>query len=82
MTRHVLQGGLTWRRHYRKDKLTEADNIAGYDIVISTYNTVSADWGGGQKAAGSVLFTTTWKRIILDEGLLCIYHSSISLCFC
>ncbi len=37
--------------------------------MISTYNTVSADWGGGQKAAGSVLFSTPWKRIILDEGL-------------
>ncbi len=80
--RHVLQGGLTWRRHYRKDKLTEADNIAGCDIVISTYNTVSADWGGGQKAAGSVLFSTPWKRIILDEGLLYIYCCHTFFFFC
>ncbi|KAK3368855.1 SNF2 family N-terminal domain-containing protein [Lasiosphaeria ovina] len=65
---HVRQGGLTWRRHYGKDKLTEADNIATYDIIISTYNTVSADWNNEQKATKSVLFSTPWKRIVLDEA--------------
>ncbi len=42
--------------------------LASYDIVISTYDTLRADWGGGQKAAGSLLFSTPWKRIILDEA--------------
>ncbi|KAK3896696.1 putative SWI/SNF-related matrix-associated actin-dependent regulator of chromatin subfamily A member 3-like 1 [Staphylotrichum tortipilum] len=60
--------GLTWRRHYRRDRLSKAGEIAAYDIVLSTYNTVSADWGGGQKAANSLLFSTHWKRIILDEA--------------
>jgi hypothetical protein len=65
-----MQGGLTWRRHYGKDKLSAVDHTPAYDIVLSTYNTVSADWGGGQKAASSVIFSIPWRRIILDEGLL------------
>lgn len=44
------------------------DDIASYDIVISTYDTVRADWGGGQRAASSFLFSISWRRIILDEA--------------
>ncbi|KAK4142686.1 ATP-dependent DNA helicase [Dichotomopilus funicola] len=65
---HVTQGGLTWRRHYGKDRLTKADEVTLYDIVISTYETARADWGGGQKTAGSLLFSIPWRRIILDEA--------------
>jgi len=44
------------------------DEIAAYDIVISTYDTVRADWVAGQKAASNLLFSVSWKRIILDEA--------------
>ncbi|KAK4031172.1 putative SWI SNF-related matrix-associated actin-dependent regulator of chromatin subfamily A member 3-like 3 [Parachaetomium inaequale] len=65
--RYVMQGGLTWHRYYGKDKLSVVDYTPVYDIVLSTYNTVSVDWGGGQKAASSVIFSIPWKRLILDE---------------
>ncbi|KAK3376276.1 SNF2 family N-terminal domain-containing protein, partial [Lasiosphaeria ovina] len=68
LSQHVRRGGITWRRHYGKEKLTEADDLSPYDIVISTYHTVTGDWGGGHKAPNSVLFSTCWKRIILDEA--------------
>ncbi|KAH6613604.1 SNF2 family N-terminal domain-containing protein [Chaetomium sp. MPI-SDFR-AT-0129] len=89
---HVTEGGLTCRRHYGKDRLTKADEVTLYDIVISTYETARADWVGGrktasaewgdeqqtararadwddrQRTAGSLLFSTRWRRIILDEA--------------
>ncbi|KAG7294426.1 hypothetical protein NEMBOFW57_004497 [Staphylotrichum longicolle] len=59
---------LTVTDSYATTSLTEVDDIASYDIVISTYDTVRADWGGGQKATDSFLFSILWKRIILDEA--------------
>ena len=38
-----------------------------YDIVITTYDVVSVDW---RRVANSIgpLFSTTWRRVVLDEG--------------
>ena len=38
-----------------------------FDIVITTYDVVSADW---RRLADNIgpLFSTTWRRVVLDEG--------------
>ncbi|KAK1750444.1 SNF2 family N-terminal domain-containing protein [Echria macrotheca] len=68
LEQHVRPGGLKWRRHYGKDRLSEADGVSDYDIILSTYHTASADWAGGLKEGTSMLFNTQWQRIILDEA--------------
>ncbi|WAO82928.1 Hypothetical protein NCS54_00010400 [Fusarium falciforme] len=68
LSQHVRRGELTWRRHYGKERLTETDNLTQWDIILSTYHTVTADWVGGQRAGSNTIFSTMWKRIILDEA--------------
>ncbi|EEU43830.1 uncharacterized protein NECHADRAFT_74036 [Fusarium vanettenii 77-13-4] len=68
LSQHVKRGEITWRRHYGKERLSETDHLTQWDIILSTYHTVTADWGGGQRAGSSTVFSTMWKRIILDEA--------------
>lgn len=44
--------------------------LMGYDIVLTTYETVSNDWGvkTGNTAASCGLISGEWLRVILDEG--------------
>lgn len=72
--RHVRPGALIWRLHYGKDKLIEADDLTGCDIIISTYQTISAEWVAVQRGSNSILFSTHWRRIILDEGKLLVHN--------
>lgn len=45
------------------------DNLQDYDVVITTYGTLTSDHGGGdKKKGGSGLFSVYWYRIILDEA--------------
>ncbi|KAL8656478.1 MAG: hypothetical protein Q9226_002651 [Calogaya cf. arnoldii] len=58
-----------------KKKMT-AEEMAGYDVVITTYGTLSTEYmpkGTDTKTPVPVprehgLFSTNWRRIILDEG--------------
>lgn len=53
-----------------------------HDIVITTYDVVSADWRRLADSLGP-LFSTTWRRVVLDEGesqlVFCIGVMLISL---
>ena len=40
-----------------------ADGIDSYDVVLTTYQTLAADWKGVR-----VLHKVTWLRVVLDEG--------------
>ncbi|PSR78515.1 RAD5-like protein [Coniella lustricola] len=48
--------------YHGNDKLKAAE-LKAYDIVITSYQTMVSD-----KMAEGSLFSTSWKRIILDEG--------------
>ncbi|KAI0400766.1 SNF2 family N-terminal domain-containing protein [Xylaria palmicola] len=65
---HVSQGQLTWRRHHGKSRLVNPLETHSANIVVTTYHTVSAEWKKGSRAAQSILFSTCWKRVILDEA--------------
>ncbi|KAI0183059.1 SNF2 family N-terminal domain-containing protein [Xylaria flabelliformis] len=65
---HVVQGQLTWRRHHGKLRLTDSIDIQSVNIIVTTYHTVSAEWKSGSKSDQSILFSTHWKRVILDEA--------------
>lgn len=54
----------------RKEPITPKQ-IENYDVVISTYESVSSDWYSQKRTAlptKSGPFSVTWRRVILDEG--------------
>lgn len=45
--------------------------VSKYDVVVTTYETVMAEWFGKQSdrlPRSNGLFSVTWRRIVLDEG--------------
>jgi len=63
-----MEGGLEWRRHHGKTRLADTNELDAVNMVLTTYHTVSAEWKAGNGADRSILFSTRWRRIILDEG--------------
>ncbi|KAI3324876.1 SNF2 family N-terminal domain-containing protein [Xylariaceae sp. AK1471] len=68
LTQHVIQGHLTWRWHHGKSRLIDSLSIQNVNIVLTTYHTVSAEYKTGSNPDQSILFSTHWKRIVLDEA--------------
>ncbi|KAF4967629.1 hypothetical protein FSARC_4824 [Fusarium sarcochroum] len=67
---HVVEGGLIYRRHHREGRLASTNELAGLNIVLTTYHTISAEWNPSNKTKTSALFSVRWRRIILDEAHL------------
>ncbi|KAL8318202.1 hypothetical protein RB597_005463 [Gaeumannomyces tritici] len=65
---HIFAGRLVCRRHHAKTRLSEPSNIRGVNVVLTTYHTVSAEWRPTGPLQSSILFSTRWRRIILDEA--------------
>jgi SNF2 family DNA or RNA helicase len=63
-----VKSAMTWGRHHGKSRLTNISELESYNLVLTTYHTVSAEWRNGNQAAKSILFSTKWRRVILDEG--------------
>ncbi|KAL2898231.1 hypothetical protein RDABS01_040013 [Bienertia sinuspersici] len=65
--KHVMPGQLrvyVWADY--KKKKPSAHNLAwDYDVVITTFNRLSAEWKPGKR---SVLMQVHWMRVMLDEG--------------
>ena len=63
---------LTYHGNNRKSMAVE--DFANYDVVISTYGTLSTEcFSNGSKTPGPVpskkgLFSVQWRRVVLDEG--------------
>ncbi|KAK0740189.1 SNF2 family N-terminal domain-containing protein [Schizothecium vesticola] len=80
---HVKPGGMKFRRHYQKDRILDGQDLRGYDIILTTYHTVMADWTGGNAFEDKPIFATKWRRIILDEAhVIRNMHSQISRSVC
>ncbi|KAH9941011.1 SNF2 family N-terminal domain-containing protein [Amylocystis lapponica] len=77
---HVCAGGLTSCVYYGTGRSMTPEDLKKYDIVITTYQTVSGEHVDivpksegarptkKQKKSEGGLFHVSWKRIILDEG--------------
>ncbi|EHK48686.1 hypothetical protein TRIATDRAFT_11002, partial [Trichoderma atroviride IMI 206040] len=61
-------GTLNWCRHHGKTKLSGNMLYNGINIVLTTYHTVSAEWKSHGEHSPSILFSTRWRRVILDEA--------------
>ncbi|KAI8950617.1 SNF2 family N-terminal domain-containing protein [Xylaria longipes] len=68
LTHHVVPDQLTWRRHHGKLRLTDSLETQSVNVVLTTYHTVSAEWRSGSRSDQSILFSTRWKRVVLDEA--------------
>jgi len=59
---------MRWRRHHGKTRLTQHCELTGFNIVLTTYHIVAADWKAHEMGGSSLLLSTRWKRLVLDEG--------------
>lgn len=73
MERHVKQQDALRVMFYhgtRKQPITPKE-IDKYDVVISTYDSVSSEWHSQKSTAlprRSGVFSVKWRRVVLDEG--------------
>ncbi|KAK5656662.1 hypothetical protein OQA88_4642 [Cercophora sp. LCS_1] len=83
LVQHVKAGGMKWRRHYQKDRVLDHRDLRGYDVVLTTYHTIMSDWAGGNGFEDKPIFSTIWRRIILDEAhVIRNVHSQMSKSVC
>ncbi|KAH7163472.1 SNF2 family N-terminal domain-containing protein [Dactylonectria estremocensis] len=68
LSEHVVPGNLSWCRHHGKTKLVQDATSQNTNIVLTTFNTVSAEWRSHTENNKSVLFSKYWKRLVLDEA--------------
>ncbi|KAI8935986.1 hypothetical protein NX059_007489 [Plenodomus lindquistii] len=57
--------------HGQRKEVIDPQHIQDYDIVISTYESVSSDWYSHKSPTAtrkSGPFSVKWRRVILDEG--------------
>ncbi|PHH86850.1 hypothetical protein CDD83_9675 [Cordyceps sp. RAO-2017] len=65
---HVVPQTLLWRLHHGKCRLSDISELEDSKLVLTTYHTVSAEWRNGTGLESSILFTTRWRRVVLDEA--------------
>ncbi|SCV57371.1 related to global transactivator [Fusarium fujikuroi] len=68
LQRHCFPNSLPWRCHHNQSRLRVASDLDQIAIVLTTYHTVMTEWKKGKETDQSIIFTTKWKRIILDEA--------------
>jgi hypothetical protein len=69
--RHIVHGGIAFRRHHGKNRLTDLCELEAVNVLLTTYHTLSADWKTQETSVeGHFIFSVRWKRIVLDEGRL------------
>lgn len=66
-----MPGSLIWSRHHGKSRILDVFELKKLDVLFTTYHTISAEWKNGKRVDESTIFSTRWKRLILDEGKFC-----------
>ncbi|GLB37536.1 putative HIRAN [Lyophyllum shimeji] len=73
---HCTPGALSHCVYYNANRSMNAEQLAKFDVVITTYQTVAGEYADSardgpvkkKKRAERTLFDVQWKRVILDEG--------------
>ena len=61
---HILPGKIRWLTYHGSKRQELYGNMASYDIVLTTYDTLRFDF-----INKGPLFEQEWARVILDEGI-------------
>ncbi|KAI2628484.1 SNF2 family N-terminal domain-containing protein [Hypoxylon sp. NC1633] len=64
LEKHIVPGALQFYRYHGPNRRLPLSSDIPYDIIMSTYGTVAADFRRG----GGVLYSFKWYRLILDEA--------------
>ncbi len=66
---HIEPGTLNYHVYHGSNRCTDVDELAKYDLIITTYSIVSSEFLKQQKNGGkNPLLQTNWFRIVLDEA--------------
>lgn len=69
MVEHLKPGAVTYCVYHGPNRTSNAFELSKYDVVITTYGTVSSEFSGrGSKGTVSPLRQLKWFRVILDEA--------------
>ncbi|KAF1952458.1 hypothetical protein CC80DRAFT_552277 [Byssothecium circinans] len=67
--KHVHPGSpFKVRRHHASRRITAIEQLHGYNIILTTYQTIETEWRMTSSGKPSLLFSLYWRRIILDEA--------------
>jgi SNF2 family DNA or RNA helicase len=71
-SRHFRASSVEVLVYYGQGRQKHCKFFNNYDIILTTYNSVSLDWKlqkfQRQEKNARSLFSTYWHRVILDEG--------------
>jgi SWI/SNF-related matrix-associated actin-dependent regulator of chromatin subfamily A3 len=59
---------LVIRRHHGSQRIVDIEQLRSCNVVITTYQTVEAEWRRSVSTKSPFLFSVYWRRIILDEA--------------
>ena len=66
---HIQKGALSYYLYHGQNRLSDLDELAKYDMIITTYSIVSSEYNRrSKKRVVSPLFQLNFFRIVLDEA--------------
>lgn len=68
---HIKPRTLSYYIYYGKARTTDPQTLSNYDIVFTSFQTVTQEWKAAQNPShSSPLHLINWFRLILDEGMI------------
>jgi SWI/SNF-related matrix-associated actin-dependent regulator of chromatin subfamily A3 len=66
--KHTLPGALRIAKYHGHDRVTTARELLSFDIVLTTYGTVTTEHRRSYRGGREVLYFLRWFRVVLDEA--------------
>lgn len=66
--KHTSPGALRITKYHGHDRVATAAELLSYDIVLTTYGTVTTEHRRSYRGGREVLYFLRWFRVILDEA--------------
>jgi SWI/SNF-related matrix-associated actin-dependent regulator of chromatin subfamily A3 len=66
--KHTLPGALRIAKYHGHERVSTAGELLSYDIVLTTYGTVTTEHRRSYRGGREVLYFLRWFRVVLDEA--------------